>query len=521
MATCFWALRARLIHACDILIAYLRGMARGGKDNLYMEGMYTAVSSEETDVDLKVEGVIPEAMRGIYTRTGPNMRFQPIGGYHLFDGDGMMHTVRLSPQGATYSNRYARTSRLAQEEAAGWPLFTKTGDAIGVGFLPQLALQWLKIKVGVMSESDGFGTANTALVYHASRLYALHEGDMPYALRVLCSGVIDTLGRDNFDGRLKHRFTAHPKVDQRTGEMFAFGYNLNEAPYVNVTTFDTKGALTNDVAVTMRRPIMMHDCAITQDYFVILDMPLFYLPERIVKDSTLPFLFDRDAGSRIGLLPRYATDESGIMWFELPSQMCFHTANAWQEDAKTVKVVACCFDEFDLDIGAEKQRTDRTIPMVWVMTLDLSTGTATRRRLAAVPGDFPTINNLYIGYKCRYMYIAHLAEWQPKSVFGFSGITKLDMWATDETTAVVAQIEFPPGFLGGEPFFVADDPAAEEDAGFLTTYVTSASGESRLMVYDAKMMDSAAVATVHIPCRVPLGFHGIHLTEQQLSTQRL
>lgn len=61
----------------------------------------------------------------IYTRTGPNVRFKPIGGYHLFDGDGMMHTVRLAPEGSTYSNRYARTSRLAQEEAAGWPLFTK------------------------------------------------------------------------------------------------------------------------------------------------------------------------------------------------------------------------------------------------------------------------------------------------------------------------------------------------------------------------------------------------------------
>lgn len=60
------------------------------------------------------------------------------------------------------------------------------------------------------------------------------------------------------------QFTAHPKVDQRTGEMFAFGYDLNKAPYLSVTTFDTKGALTNDVAVTLRRPIMMHDCAITQ-----------------------------------------------------------------------------------------------------------------------------------------------------------------------------------------------------------------------------------------------------------------
>lgn len=52
--------------------------------------------------------------------------------------------------------------------------------------------------------------------------------------------------------------------------------------------------------------------------------------QRIVKESALPFFFDPDAGSRIGLLPRYATDEAGIMWFQLPSQMIFHTANAWQ-----------------------------------------------------------------------------------------------------------------------------------------------------------------------------------------------
>lgn len=29
---------------------------------------------------------------------------------------------------------------------------------------------------------DGFGTANTALIYHANKLLALHEGDLPYAV---------------------------------------------------------------------------------------------------------------------------------------------------------------------------------------------------------------------------------------------------------------------------------------------------------------------------------------------------
>lgn len=53
--------------------------------------------------------------------------------------------------------------------------------------------------------------------------------------------------------------------------------------------------------------------------------------------------------------------------------------------------------QFDLDIGAERQRNDKNVPLVYVMTLDLSTGSATRRRLSPVTGDFPTVNNKYIG----------------------------------------------------------------------------------------------------------------------------
>jgi carotenoid cleavage dioxygenase-like enzyme len=55
--------------------------------------------------------------------------------------------------------------------------------------------------------------------------------------------------------------------------------------------------------------------------------------QRIMKNGTLPFFFDKQAGSRIGLLPRQAIDESDIKWFSFPSQMIFHTANAWQVSA--------------------------------------------------------------------------------------------------------------------------------------------------------------------------------------------
>lgn len=526
LATCLWAFRGWVLHCLDLLLARLRGTSDGYKTNMYLLGKYAPVRSEETCSSLKIDGVMPAAMHGIYSRNGPNPQLNPVGGYHWFDGDGMTHTVRITSSGAQYNNRYTRTTRLNQERAAGWPLFSKTGDAMGAGYLVQMSLQWLKRKTGVINVSDGDGTGNTSLVYHARRLYALHEGDLPYALRVMCSGVIETLGRHTNSNGLQNRATAHPKIDHRTGEMLSFGYSLDKEPYLTVTTVDPKGAFVREVSVTIRRPVMMHDCAITEDYFIILDMPLFFEPERIMKNGTLPFVFDKQAGSRIGLLPRRAIDESDIKWFSFPSQMIFHTANAWQETSTKIKLVACCFEEFDLGLGAEKKRTDENVPRVHVMTLDLATGTATRRCLSSVPGDFPTINNRLVGYRSRYMYIAHLAKWQQGEPIGaFGGITKLDMWAADKESAVVGQLEFPADFVGGEPFFVPSSQAAsqstdDEDAGYLTTFITNDSGESRLVVYDARTMESAPVATVHIPCRVPVGFHGIHLNEEQLSLQR-
>lgn len=55
-----------------------------------------------------------------------------------------------------------------------------------------LLLQAMKLSPGVAKQlqtfpcmrcvQDGWGTANTALIYHANKLLALHEADLPYAV---------------------------------------------------------------------------------------------------------------------------------------------------------------------------------------------------------------------------------------------------------------------------------------------------------------------------------------------------
>lgn len=52
------------------------------------------------------------------------------------------------------------------------------------------------------------------------------------------------------------------------------------------------------------------------------------------------------------------------------------------------------------------------------------------------------------------------------------------------------------------------------------TFLTSAGGaESRMVVYDARTMAPRPVASVRLPARVPAGFHGLHINEEQLASQ--
>lgn len=44
------------------------------------------------------------------------------GGHCRFDGDGMLHAVRIKDGKAAYSNAYVQTSRFNQEKKAGRPL---------------------------------------------------------------------------------------------------------------------------------------------------------------------------------------------------------------------------------------------------------------------------------------------------------------------------------------------------------------------------------------------------------------
>ena len=68
-------------------------------------------------------GSIPDDLNGVYVRNGPNPQHHPVGRYHWFDGDGMVHAVHFADGEATYRNRWVRTEGFLAERDAGRALW--------------------------------------------------------------------------------------------------------------------------------------------------------------------------------------------------------------------------------------------------------------------------------------------------------------------------------------------------------------------------------------------------------------
>ena len=463
----------------------------------FLLGNFAPVHDELTVERLEVIGQLPRGLSGMYVRTGPNPQFTPRGRYHWFDGDGMLHGVLLRDGAASYRNRWVRTDGFEKERAAGKALWT------GLAEPPDMAKMF-------GGEALFKNAGNTALVWHDRRLLTLWEGGPPHEIHV---PDLETVGVLDYGGRLRHPFTAHPKVDAETGEMMFFGYSAM-APVVHYSLVNSAGELASTVPIKLRRSVMMHDFAVTARHSIFMELPATFNLGRMAKGGPL-LKYEPDLGSRFGILPRHGK-ATEIRWFEAPACFVFHTLNAW-DDGDDVVLVACRLSEYPDIVGtAPVKRAAASSPndmpidtpsSLYEWRFNLATGEVRERALDDLRSDFPRVNDQRLGRSTRYGYT-----------------TALDMHALvkyDLERGTNARHDFGPGRFAGEGVFVAAPDAKQEDDGWLVTYVFDAADEkSELVVIDAREFASAPVARVRIPARIPFGFHGLWLGDGQLGEQR-
>ena len=97
----------------------------------YMNGAWTPLHEEVDADDLTViSGEIPKDIDGVYLRNTENPVHQPLGRYHPFDGDGMLHQMEFRDGKARYRNRFVRTRGFEAEQEAGGSLWGGLADPV-------------------------------------------------------------------------------------------------------------------------------------------------------------------------------------------------------------------------------------------------------------------------------------------------------------------------------------------------------------------------------------------------------
>jgi carotenoid cleavage dioxygenase-like enzyme len=453
----------------------------------YLQGNFAPVHDELDVSDLPVTGTIPEALTGAYLRNGANQAFAPLGRYHLFDGDGMIHALYLDGGRARYRNRFVESAGLLAERRAGHALF---GGLSEFTFPDQSVID----EVGMMKN-----TANTNVIRHAGRTFALMEAAPPTEL----GPDLETIGEFDYDGALVGGMTAHPKWDPVTGELLFFGYSPFP-PFVRFHVADAAGTLTRSIDIELPRSVMMHDFVATEHHVVFFDLPAVFDLQAMMSGGT-SISWQPEHGARIGVLTRSATTDT-VTWFEMDPFFVFHFLNGW-DDGDTVVVDGCRAPRMPTAFG-DDVLTDPTPPTLHRWTMDLKAGTVTETQLDDRFGDFPRINMHRSGVPNRYGYIATGLNGSDSPEF--TGIVKYDL----ETGG--AQVHhYGNQVEAGEAVFAPDpDGTAEDDGWLLNLVFDRESATSELRIVDARDMEGDPVARVHLPRRVPFGFHGNWMPDQ-------
>ena len=457
--------------------------------NFFLDGNFAPIEQERDATDMAVSGSIPADLNGHFLRIGPNpVHIFSEEAYHTFDGDGMIHAIEFQNGDAHYKNRFVKTE--------GFKLEQEQGDWVYKGMNSMMDPTPSRIPEGAPASKN---LANTAFAYHSNTLYALHEPSQPVIVNL---PDLDTEGATDFNGKLTHPFTAHPKVDQKSGEMMTFGYAF-QAPYVAYSVINAEGELIHTTPVSIEKPVFMHDFAATEKYSLFLDFPITLDIERAIAGG--PALdFEPEHGSRIGVMPRFGSDED-VRWFEVNTGSVVHTANAWDEQAangdEIVVLQASRSKTSDIaGAGLSAENLEDTHGVLYEWRINLNTGAIEETPLSHLHCDFTRVNDLNTCHKTRYVYAA---VFNPARPFTFDGLMKYDNESRETTSFMYGDNRF-----GGEAVFAPKVGAKDEDDGYLVCFVQDEThNKSECLIIDAKNIEAGPIATITIPYRVPYGFH--------------
>jgi carotenoid cleavage dioxygenase-like enzyme len=473
-------------------------------DHPYRTGPWRPQTTEwNVDGLTAVDGEIPHDLDGIYLRNTENPLHPALKTYHPFDGDAMLQVVGFRHGKAFYRNRFVRTDGFVAELEAGGPLWPGLAEPV------QLA-----------NREDGWGArgwmkdaSSTSVVVHRGiALTSFYQcGDMyridPYSA--------ETLGKESWNGRFPSEWgvSAHPKVDNKTGELLFFNYSKHD-PYMRYGVVDQSNDLAHYVDVPLPGPRLPHDMAFTENYAILNDFPLFWDPKLLEHDVYLPRFYP-NIPSRFAVLPRRGgTNE--IRWFEADPTFVLHFVNAYEDGDEIVLDGFFEGDPEPFDAGTKTKwqrifrflALDRLQSRLHRWRLNIVTGAVKEERLSESITEFGTINPDYTAGNYRYIYAATgKPGW-----FLFDGLVKHDL-----STGREERYRFGDGVYGSDTAMAPRAAGTSEDDGYLITLTTDMNADaSYCLVFDATRVSDGPVCKLQLPERISSGTHAAWAPGPQL-----
>ncbi len=468
----------------------------------FAEGLDTAFAQAPEESTYKIdaiEGEVPTFLRGTYYLNGP-ARFEfdsSIRYRNWLDGDGMVSALRFANDGFYFVNRYVRGRKyLREREEFNAPVYRAFGTAFPGD----------RLKRGMGTESP----YNVSVFPYRDKLFAFGEQSLPMQLDSVTLQTLTPGNTFDFDRALNDAspFSAHPKIDHRTGELLNFGiFFAPDNPLLIYYRFDEDGKLACRSRVPIDLPSSLHDFAASTNYVV------FYLSPYILDTSGLTerglatidsLSWQPERGSQLLVLCRKTGHE--IARIPIEGRYCLHTINAFEQDGRLVVDVI----EFERPVYDQYQVLPNLFEDVpFGQPVRFVVAPATQKIVEkktinywSAP-DFPAIDphcdsrpydDLWMlgisstGQLGRKFFdrLVHVKWSQPD---------KFDIWACPHKQ-----------FLGGEPVVVRDP--AEPNRGVIVCHIFDASvPSSRFAIFDAAHISVGPFASLRLTDTIHLGFH--------------
>lgn len=455
----------------------------------YMSGPFAPNHVEYDATELEVIGEVPKRLNGVYLRNTQNPVHQPLGTYHVFDGDGMLHLLSFQDGKVEYRNRFLRTKGFLEEQAAGHALYAGLIDKPSIAQRPGWGAR------GGLKDTS----ATDVIVHAGAALTTFYQCGEPYYFH---PRTLAPLGVAEWGERVlpDNGISAHPKVCPRTGDLLFFNYGKT-APYMHYGEVDKHGKLVHYVPVPLPGPRLPHDMVFTENFAILNDFPLHW-DEELLPQGKHKLIYREDQPARFAVVPRRHAPQTGVRWFEASPTYVLHWLNAWEEGDELVlhgyhqktPMPKQGYDNTGNTMGPERYG-----PTLYEWRFNLRTGAVKERRLDDRHLEFGMVNCRHWGRPYRYSYnmVAH-----PGS-FLFDGVMRYD-----HTTGESQQYLFGEGRFGSESPMAPCHDATAEDDGYVVSFVSDMNADrSECVVLDARDLVAGPVARIMLPHRISSGTH--------------